>query len=511
MDLSEKRQEFTIFLLDSHPDRSDELRESLIKIGYEVLSFSNSEILKNKLPEVMPHLVIFNPGSVEGMSVETLIDGAQKVSPEIIFIALVEPGQERKFSHAVRGSLYESIELGPECRRLLMRSVDRAVERLCFIYQNEQLIDRVGRLQADYEAMKIHLFEVRTQNLSFQENIEVLKESPGLNALHQFELQIEKFVDREAMLQNYLDFLGHIGGNQTQIVFFRFLPTVHSFLATHSFGVEYEKLKGVGFRLSPEELRGYKEILRDNRPFPSLEKMIQEGFSVEEPRILPLFVEGELEGLFVFLSEDQDDKLQLTFELARISFTRAYRILRLEKRLAEADARDGITLFLTQLSLLAKISDELTRARRITSPLSFVLLKIDQLKDLENELGDAGRDLWLKSFASILRKASRTNDFIFRLGYDEFALLLPHTPQKGAAILAERLRRMVESTSLVQHSLKITVSCGVSEYPSFCSSPEDLVKTAQLALTQVTHRGGNKVCLSSAASDFKPEFEIGSR
>jgi PleD family two-component response regulator len=52
----------------------------------------------------------------------------------------------------------------------------------------------------------------------------------------------------------------------------------------------------------------------------------------------------------------------------------------------------------------------------------------------------------------------------------------------------------------------LTVSCGVSEYPSFSSDGESLVRTADEALAQVREHGGNRVCLATAPEGFQIDF-----
>jgi GGDEF domain-containing protein len=67
---------------------------------------------------------------------------------------------------------------------------------------------------------------------------------------------------------------------------------------------------------------------------------------------------------------------------------------------------------------------------------------------------------------------------------------------------------MVEAHSFPIADLKITISCGVSEYPSLSSSSAELESSASQALDFIASRGGNKVCLFKPAQEIKPEFEV---
>ncbi len=89
-------------------------------------------------------------------------------------------------------------------------------------------------------------------------------------------------------------------------------------------------------------------------------------------------------------------------------------------------------------------------------------------------------------------------------------MLLPHTDKYGAAIKAEKFRRLVEKTEflpehLEQSELSVRVSIGVSEYPSICMDAETLWNAADSAYFQVK-RVGNKVCLSAAPKNLEPDF-----
>jgi PleD family two-component response regulator len=70
------------------------------------------------------------------------------------------------------------------------------------------------------------------------------------------------------------------------------------------------------------------------------------------------------------------------------------------------------------------------------------------------------------------------------------------------------LRRTIENHSFSMSGQKITVSCGVSEYPTLSSSAADLEASASQALQFIIEKGGNKVCLYKPIQDFKPDFEV---
>jgi diguanylate cyclase (GGDEF)-like protein len=104
----------------------------------------------------------------------------------------------------------------------------------------------------------------------------------------------------------------------------------------------------------------------------------------------------------------------------------------------------------------------------------------------------------------ICTRGSRKVDIFARLGGEEFALLLPETPQQTAADLAERLRALVETTSLRSDSAKfnVTASMGVAEFGSRENDSLDrLLHRADKALYAAKAGGRNRVVI------WKPEME----
>jgi GGDEF domain-containing protein len=87
-------------------------------------------------------------------------------------------------------------------------------------------------------------------------------------------------------------------------------------------------------------------------------------------------------------------------------------------------------------------------------------------------------------------------------------MVLPHCSKKGAALRAERVRRVIEGSSFLDKGMKVSISLGVSEYPSLCDSAKTLDETAAKALAHIADKGGNKICLYKAPESHKPEFEV---
>ena len=109
----------------------------------------------------------------------------------------------------------------------------------------------------------------------------------------------------------------------------------------------------------------------------------------------------------------------------------------------------------------------------------------------------------------MLSKTSRINDIVGRISGDEFAIILPHTPYRGALIKAERVRQFIENarfSDVVAGISRLTISVGIAEYPSHCSDVNEMLKSADEAMFDVSKAGGNQVCLTTAPDHFVPDF-----
>jgi diguanylate cyclase (GGDEF)-like protein len=94
-----------------------------------------------------------------------------------------------------------------------------------------------------------------------------------------------------------------------------------------------------------------------------------------------------------------------------------------------------------------RLQKEIARARRYGQPLSLVLLDLDGFKAVNDDHGHPAGDEVLRRVGAILR-GTRTADECFRVGGDEFAILLPATPAEGAARVAERVeQRIADATA----------------------------------------------------------------
>ncbi|MDX6583340.1 MAG: diguanylate cyclase [Solirubrobacterales bacterium] len=126
---------------------------------------------------------------------------------------------------------------------------------------------------------------------------------------------------------------------------------------------------------------------------------------------------------------------------------------------AETSRRDALTQLLNRNAYDERLVHEGERARRYQHALALVLLDLDGFKAVNDELGHAAGDGILREVAAVLA-GSRFADVIFRIGGDEFAIVLPETDLYGAEAAAERLVMQIAAAALGDG--RVTASWGAA-------------------------------------------------
>lgn len=123
---------------------------------------------------------------------------------------------------------------------------------------------------------------------------------------------------------------------------------------------------------------------------------------------------------------------------------------------------------------------------------TILLIDIDHFKRINDRLGHASGDQVLKKIVSLIQDNTRKTDQLFRMGGEEFLLLLPDTGEAETLVVAENLRRLVESAGVESDTLAVTISVGVSQRGTD-ENADDWIRKADEALYNAKARGRNRV------------------
>lgn len=154
---------------------------------------------------------------------------------------------------------------------------------------------------------------------------------------------------------------------------------------------------------------------------------------------------------------------------------------------------DPLTGLLNRRHFFELADRELHRAERTQSPISFIMLDIDNFKQVNDLHGHLVGDNTLVTLATLLVSQLRRVDFCCRFGGEEFVLCLPDTPKNGALEVAERIREALEPIKIPTNdgTLQITISLGVTESKND-QKVEDTLRRADRALYRAKENGRNQ-------------------
>jgi diguanylate cyclase (GGDEF)-like protein len=163
--------------------------------------------------------------------------------------------------------------------------------------------------------------------------------------------------------------------------------------------------------------------------------------------------------------------------------------------LARIDAlRDPLTALGNHRAFQEELARQIDAARRHTYPLTLALIDLDDLKRVNDELGHAGGDGLLASMGRLISTTVRSADRGFRVGGDEFAILMPHTDADSSHIIIRRLLASALGGETVRPGMpSFSFSAGISTFPELSTDGVRLRRQADAALYWAKRHGRTDV------------------
>ena len=171
----------------------------------------------------------------------------------------------------------------------------------------------------------------------------------------------------------------------------------------------------------------------------------------------------------------------------------------LQAQLREQALHDPLTGLLNRRALEERHAQETRAAAADGSPLALVLLDLDHFKRVNDTHGHAVGDAVLRDVAALLRQGLRAGDALFRIGGEEFALLLPGASPALAARRVDSLRGALAAAQLSGLAEPVTFSAGVAGVGPRAASLQALLHAADQALYQAKRDGRNRTALAPGA------------
>jgi diguanylate cyclase (GGDEF)-like protein len=149
---------------------------------------------------------------------------------------------------------------------------------------------------------------------------------------------------------------------------------------------------------------------------------------------------------------------------------------------------------------------ELNRARRYGLPLGLVILDLHRFKEVNDKHGHPRGDDVLRAAATTLKSALRTSDSAFRIGGDEFALLLPQTDAAQALALSRRVETVfAEMLQPLQLGVSVSMDHGVTTFPQDGEQADQLIRVADERLYRLKHANHGKAASSASRTAPTPD------
>jgi diguanylate cyclase (GGDEF)-like protein len=178
------------------------------------------------------------------------------------------------------------------------------------------------------------------------------------------------------------------------------------------------------------------------------------------------------------------------------------------KRLELNAVTDPLTGLHNRRLFAETFEKELNRARRYVQPLGLVTLDLHRFKEVNDQHGHPRGDDVLRAAAATLKKALRASDSAFRIGGDEFALLLPQTDSPQALALCRRVQTVfAEMLQPLQLSVTVGMDHGVAIFPQDAEHADQLVRIADERLYRLKHANHGKTSNDSTRIETSPAPE----
>jgi len=253
-----------------------------------------------------------------------------------------------------------------------------------------------------------------------------------------------------------------------------------------------------------------EDVNEDPRFFNEMDLTL--GLETRSILCVPLETRGKVLGVLEVInkegsSEFTSEDLSLVTKLAGLAAV-AIENARLYHQAKLLTLTDELTHLYNSRFFNQFLESEVKRCRRYSSHVSLIFLDLDHFKNVNDQHGHLMGSKVLQEAADILRAGLRDVDIVARYGGDEFLVILPETRIGEAAYVARRMREGFEENTFLTGdglNVKVTASFGVSSFPEFSSSKEELVSFADQAMYKVKNATRNGVFVADDPSLFSRE------
>lgn len=483
MNIKEHATEFSVYILSQDADLGSRVKLAVAQAGYDVYFFADFDEMYLRVQMNPPHILVVDYDALAA-PLGILFEKVLQVSNEIKIICLAEPVH---FAHFATFQDYNMVLFFDRATPTIELQVRFAVDQTCEVlfreYQNEQL----------YES-----YLSKDENLkNLQEKMQAELSGPQIRP---FQMRISEYRSAESK-EDLLQIFFRQNPAQSW-VFLKYIKSIQTYIAVSHQHMPENWVEGLSFKIAQQEDDFNRRVMVGDYP-ERLLQYVQGKWDIDRVKIIPLVVKNEVEGLLV---TTQDISAEVAEDFSLMSLV--YNLLAIEARPQFSDVEDSLTGFYNQLFYKRILDKEIDRSKRSFAPISVIKIAVDSYREIEVSQGKNFSDEVIKKISQVIQKTSRLPDYACRTGENEFSIVLTNCNRKGAALRSERLRQELRRESFSKAGVMITISQGISEYPSLTKTAEALNDSARKALDFISSKGSDKICIFKAPVGHQPDFQV---
>ena len=171
---------------------------------------------------------------------------------------------------------------------------------------------------------------------------------------------------------------------------------------------------------------------------------------------------------------------------------------------------DPITELPNRVSFTTHLGEAMRRAKRADWLLALLFLDLDLFKRVNDSLGHDAGDRLLRVVSERIRRAVREADLLFRMGGDEFTVLLEDVrgPEEAGAVAQRVLEAIAEPVHIDHNEILVTASIGIAMFPRDDVVEERLVKSADTAMYRAKELGRNRYAFFAPEMNERVEYQM---
>jgi len=195
---------------------------------------------------------------------------------------------------------------------------------------------------------------------------------------------------------------------------------------------------------------------------------------------------SEKRGLIIFKGSLTQKQLHEA-EVLIYQIALGYERIVLYEEVRELSRTDGLTGLHLRRYFLERLSEEIKRAERDNYSIAFLMMDLDDFKKYNDTYGHPAGDKLLKTVADIIKENIYSTDFPGRYGGEEFCIFMPMAEYEGTMKKVKKIKDSIEEKT------PITVSIGISNFPTGGKTVEDIMAAADEALYKAKQEGKNRI------------------